>query len=77
MIAINLDDPAAARALFDDRGFAMTLVADNGEVSQRYGVTTIPHTVLIDRDGTVRAVSRGNGLASIETAIKQAEQIRK
>jgi thiol-disulfide isomerase/thioredoxin len=59
VIAINLDDPAAARALFDQRGYAMTLVADDGDTSQRYRVTEIPHTVLIDRHGVVREVVRG------------------
>jgi thiol-disulfide isomerase/thioredoxin len=59
VIAINLDDPAAARALFDQRGYTMTLLADDGDTSQRYGVSSIPHTVIIDRGGVVRNVVRG------------------
>jgi thiol-disulfide isomerase/thioredoxin len=61
VVAINLDDAAAARALFDERGWTkLVLVADDGEVSQRYNVSGIPHTVVIDRDGIVRHVARGS-----------------
>lgn len=53
-------DRAGARALFDQRGWTkIRLLADDGVVSQRYNVTTIPHTVVIDRDGVVRHVMRG------------------
>ncbi|HEY0477801.1 MAG TPA: TlpA disulfide reductase family protein [Kofleriaceae bacterium] len=61
VIAVNLDDAAAARGLFDQRGYTMTLVADDGDVSQRYGVSAIPHTVVIDRRGVVQGVVRGTG----------------
>ncbi len=63
VIAINIDDPAEARALFDERGYRMTLVADDGHASERYGVTTIPHSVVLDRAGVVRLVHRGGGSA--------------
>ena len=74
VIAINLDDAAAARALFDQRGYAMTLVADDGDTSQRYSVSTIPHTVIIDRRGVVREVVRGTAdLAARIEAIRTSE----
>jgi thiol-disulfide isomerase/thioredoxin len=57
VIAINLDDPAKARALFDARHWSPILVADDGETANRFGVTTIPHTVMIDAQGRV-----GDGL---------------
>jgi thiol-disulfide isomerase/thioredoxin len=60
VIAINLDDPGHAFAMFETAGYRdMILVSDDGEVSQRYGVTTIPHTVIVDQTGMVRAVYRG------------------
>lgn len=60
VIAINLDDPGRAFSMFDTAGYRdMILVADDGQVSQRYGVSTIPHTVIVDRLGTVRSVLRG------------------
>jgi thiol-disulfide isomerase/thioredoxin len=74
VLAINLDDPARARAMFDEHGYAMHLLADNGDVSERYGVTTIPHTIVVDHDGKVRTVSRGTGMPAIAAMV---EQIRK
>lgn len=73
VIAINLDAPARAWAMFNSSKYTMTLVADDGEVSERYGVSPIPHTVIIDPEGRVRGVFRGGGndLASV------VEQIRK
>ena len=71
VVTINLDDPVAARAVFDGHGYTMALVADDGDTSQRYGVSSIPHTVIIDRGGVVREVVRGTGTdlaASVEAA---------
>jgi thiol-disulfide isomerase/thioredoxin len=76
VIAIDLvsqDDPGEAFALFADRGYRMTLLADDGLVSARYNVGTIPHTVVIDREGKVHEVWRGAGM-NLEAVV---EQIRK
>ena len=62
VFAINLDDPGQARALFDEAHYVLTLLADDGATSERYGVTVIPHTVLIDRTGRLRKVSHGGGI---------------
>lgn len=70
-IAINLDDAAAARALFDERRYQLVLVADDGHVSQRYGISSIPHIVVIDGEGRVRLVSRGS-TESVEAAVVAA-----
>jgi thiol-disulfide isomerase/thioredoxin len=60
VIAINLDDPGHAFSMFETAGFRdMILVADDGEVSVRYGVSSIPHTVIVDQSGMVRGVYRG------------------
>ena len=72
VIAVNLDDAAAARAMFDERGWTrLVLLADDGDASQRYNVSSIPHTVVIDRDGIVRHVSRG-GPFDAEAAVRAA-----
>jgi thiol-disulfide isomerase/thioredoxin len=77
VLAINLDDPAAARALWDERHYQMQLLADDGQVSERYGVTTIPHSVVIDREGVVRLVARGNTTQLDATVrVLLGEQIR-
>jgi thiol-disulfide isomerase/thioredoxin len=60
VLAINLDDAAAARAVFNEHGYTMTLLVDDDDVRDRYGVSSIPHTVIIDRAGVVRHVVRGN-----------------
>ena len=62
VIAVNLDDAARARAIFDapDHQYPMTLVFDDAGVAERYGVGSIPHVVVIDRDGVVRGVFRGD-----------------
>ncbi len=73
VLAVNLDDPAEARALFDARGYAMTLLADDGATSERYGVTAIPHTVLIDATGKLRRVAHGGGL-DLEAEIRALRQ---
>ena len=36
-------------------------MADDGTTAERFGVDAIPHLVVIDRDGVVRYVSRGDG----------------
>jgi thiol-disulfide isomerase/thioredoxin len=78
ILAVNLDDAVEARALFDERGYRLTLVADDGQVSERYGVTTIPHSVVIDTGGVVRLVHRGGGTNVEQEVTKMlAEQIRK
>jgi thiol-disulfide isomerase/thioredoxin len=62
VMTINLDDPAEARAIFDQRGFSMALLAADQDVAGRYNVGPIPHTVVIDPQGQVRAVHRGGKL---------------
>ena len=75
VLTINMDDPVAARALFDEHGYTMKLLADDGDVSQRYGASAIPHTVIIDRSGMVRDVVQGAGadLAAIVDAVRTSE----
>ena len=73
VMTINLDDAQAARTLFDKAGYTMTLLADDGDVSERYSVTSIPHTVVIGRDGMVERVFRGS-TKNLEAAV---EEIRK
>jgi thiol-disulfide isomerase/thioredoxin len=72
VVAINLDDAAAARAVFNEHGYTMTLLVDDDDVRDRYGVSSIPHTVIIDRAGVVRQVVRGSGtdIAKLVDAIR-------
>ncbi|WP_428264246.1 redoxin domain-containing protein [Haliangium sp.] len=61
VVSINMDDPAQARRVSRSLGLSLPLYADDGVTSHRYKVTTIPHMVLIDRDGMIRSVRRGAG----------------
>jgi thiol-disulfide isomerase/thioredoxin len=70
VITINLDDAAAARALFDQKHITLTLLADDGAVSERYNVASIPHTVVIGKDGAVTRVFRG-GTNQLEAAVQE------
>lgn len=58
--AINLDDAKAARELFDERGLGLGLLYDDAGVAARYGVTSLPHVVVLDPSGVVRKVFRGH-----------------
>jgi thiol-disulfide isomerase/thioredoxin len=59
VVTINIDDPADARTIFDEAGYTVLLLAGDPPTSDRYDVGAIPHTVVIDRAGIVRAVVRG------------------
>ena len=60
VLAINTDDAREARALFRDKKYGLDLLEDpDGETSRTYRVETIPHTVVIDSRGIVRAVLHG------------------
>ena len=69
VLAVNVDDAAKARALFDAKGWGLTLVADAGDAADRYGVQSLPHTVVIDRAGIVRLVVRGRRSGAVEAAV--------
>jgi thiol-disulfide isomerase/thioredoxin len=63
VIAVNVDDAAKARALFDAQHYAMTLVFDDDDTATRFGVHEYPYTVLIGREGDVVKVTRGHDTA--------------
>lgn len=60
VISVNLDDAAVARKIFNDKGYGLRLLFDDGLVSQRFNVSVLPHLVVIDRDGLVHHVVRGH-----------------
>jgi thiol-disulfide isomerase/thioredoxin len=68
VVAIDIDDAAKARAIFDDAHYPMTLVYDDAGAADRLGVGPIPHAMVIDRDGVVRGVFRGETGAAIALA---------
>lgn len=73
-VAINLDDAKQAREFFDKSGFGLRLLFDDSEVAARYGVTSLPHAVVIDPRGVVHKVFRGHpsGLAAVLDSLRDA-----
>ena len=72
VLAIAMDDPEGARETFAEKHYTPRLLQDDGEVSRRFGVMTIPHTVVIDRRGNVHEVSRGGEL-DLERELREVD----
>jgi thiol-disulfide isomerase/thioredoxin len=73
VIAVNVDDPKDARDTFDHEHYAaMSLVAGDKDTETRYGVTSYPHTVVIDRGGDVVKVARGGAEIDLEKEIRSS-----
>jgi thiol-disulfide isomerase/thioredoxin len=58
------DRPADARRLIDELAPAATLLADAGDVADEYGVSTIPHIVVVDGEGEIMMIERRVSTAS-------------
>jgi len=72
VVGINLDDAAAAAAIFAREQLPMRLLFDNTHAADFFGVTSIPHVVLIDQLGHVRQVWRGGAdVATMSGALDQ------
>lgn len=64
---------AEARRLVDELAPHALLVADSGATADRYGVGTIPHLVVIGRDGSiVRVHRRFAGAAALERDLSES-----
>lgn len=61
LLGVNIDEqPASAAALAAKLGLSFPVLLDTDKkVSRLYDLSTMPSTVLIDRDGRVRHVHRG------------------
>lgn len=74
VLSINTEGPRqarAARAMVQRLSPSVTLVSDQGEVSQLYKVGTIPHMLVLDPKGQVRWVHRGfSGASSMRSSLR-------
>lgn len=61
-----------ARRLIDELAPGASLVADEGDVADQYGVSTIPHVVVVDRAGRVVLVERRVAPDSLRRTIDEA-----
>lgn len=60
IISINLDDAASARRMFAAKGYGLRLLFDDGVIARRFGVSSLPHLVIIDSDGKISDVKVGH-----------------
>jgi thiol-disulfide isomerase/thioredoxin len=76
VLSLNTEGPRlalAARKMADELSPQVMLASDNGPVSQLYSVTTIPHMLVIDREGRVSWVHRGfSGASALRDGLKDA-----
>ena len=77
VIAINVDERAAdAHAFLSDRPHSMAVVLDpKGTAPTAYGVTGMPTSFLIGRDGRVRFVHIGYTAKTIDSYRREIEQL--
>lgn len=64
VVSVNTEGTGAAqkaRRMADRLAPSVDLVSDTGMASSLYKVNTIPHMLIVDREGTVRWVHRGMG----------------
>lgn len=58
--AVNMqEDAETVKSFFDEAGLSLTVALDDGPVSEAFGVNGIPHSVLIGKDGVIKAVHVG------------------
>jgi thiol-disulfide isomerase/thioredoxin len=75
VLSLNTEGPgtaAAARRMTQRLAPSVLLATDSGAASSVFNVTTIPHMLVIDREGIVRLVHRGLRSASALRADLQA-----
>ncbi|HEX9104760.1 MAG TPA: TlpA disulfide reductase family protein [Polyangia bacterium] len=76
IIAVDTEgDPATAKEAQAKLGLTMPIVIDDGSAAAAYQVTMIPQTVIVDREGKVAALIRGEASEDdLMRAIERVEQ---
>jgi peroxiredoxin len=77
VVGINLDDDmASARAFLEKRPASFALAADaTGQCPRNFGVTAMPSSYLVDREGTIRHVFIGFRSGESERVRAMVEQL--
>ena len=64
---------AIVKALVQQLGLSMPIGLGTPELSERFGITTIPYLLLVDKNGQVRRIFRGvHGAAELGRAVEEA-----
>jgi len=74
-LAVALDDRAAIQTFVEKRPYDYALVADGRYFAERYGITSFPTNVVVDRQGNVvfHAQYHPNMAAYLQKAIEEAK----
>ena len=77
VIGINIEQPRAYRPMKRRlKDYTMTLINDySGRTKKRFGVSGIPHLVMIKKDGTVAAIKRGYTEAMVPAMIDEVNAL--
>jgi thiol-disulfide isomerase/thioredoxin len=77
LIAVNMEEqPEQIKSMLERHKLKVDVVLDrDGVVAAKYGVTAIPQTVLIDRDGKVARLYVGGGQATADALRKALQEM--
>ena len=77
VIAVNIDNRKAYASMKRRlKDYKMTLVHDSrGRVKRAFGVTGIPHMVMIKKDGTIASIKRGYSEAMVPAVIDEVNAL--
>ncbi|MEL7185763.1 MAG: TlpA disulfide reductase family protein [Pseudomonadota bacterium] len=77
LLGVNIDDDSRrAMQMIDELGVDFPVLFDNRkEVSEMYDVATMPVTVLVDREGTVRYVHQGYKAGDEDTYLDKVRSL--
>jgi peroxiredoxin len=65
-------DRATAAVVPNEARARFPVVFDpKGAIAEKYSVQTLPHTVVIDREGKVHAVLIGSNMEALDRAVEQ------
>ncbi len=73
VIAVNLNEPREdyLGLIRANTKLKLTFVHDKGPAAERYGVVSVPHMFIIDREGTVAHVHRGYSPDMLEGFVQE------
>lgn len=70
-VEAGCETPAEVAAFVRERGLSYPVVLDDGSASRSYHVTTLPHSALIDAEGTLVGTFDGTiSLAAVRDAVR-------
>ena len=77
VLAINLDeDPKSAQKFIDKLNVTYEILADNtGQIPEAFGVSTMPSSYIIDKDGVIQYVHKGYKSGDVDKIKSKIQQL--